>query len=118
MSADQSRPAKTCTVLLPSDSKGVRKQIPAAFESFNSRLLTICAPESLAISSVISVQCGDAMFLGEVAVCAADGAGGWRLAVRVEQILSGLEGLMSLRARLLGDPAPELATFDLAKMIS
>ncbi|HEX4807416.1 MAG TPA: hypothetical protein VH325_00710 [Bryobacteraceae bacterium] len=65
--------------------------------------------EAIAMSSVISVQCEDAMFLGEVASCVGEGEGRWRAEVRVEQILSGLAGLMSLRARLLGEPVPELA---------
>jgi hypothetical protein len=107
MSTDPSRASKTCTVLMPSDPAGVRREIPALFESFSARRLTICAPEALAVSSVISVRCGDAMFLGEVTACATHGDSRWLIQVRVEQILSGLEGLMALRARLLDEPVPQ-----------
>lgn len=94
---------------MPSNGAGVRRQISGSFESFSSRRLTISVSESLPVSSVISVQCEDAMFLGEVAICTTEGDEHWQAEVRVEQILSGLAGLMSLRARLLGEPVPELA---------
>ena len=107
MGTDLSCPARACTVILPLNAAGVRREIPALFDSFTAPKLTICADEALPISSVISVQCGDAMFLGEVATCKAQDDRKWSVGVRVKQILSGLEGLMSLRARLLGDPLPE-----------
>lgn len=94
---------------MPSDAAGVRREISASFESFEARRLAICTAEALTVSSVISVKCGDAMFLGEVANCTPEAPGAWRVGIRVEQILSGLEGLMSLRARLLGEPVPEFA---------
>lgn len=110
MGTDHACPAKPCTVILPSNSAGVRREIPALFESFTAPRLTICAEEAVAVSNVISVQCGDAMFLGEVATCKVCGEAQWSVDVRVKQILSGLEGLMSLRARLLGEPLPEPVT--------
>jgi hypothetical protein len=95
---------------MPSNAAGERREIPALFESFSARRLTICAGEALAVSSAISVRCGDAMFLGEVAACKGVGETKWLLQIRVEQILSGLESLMSLRARLLDEPAPQPVT--------
>ncbi|HEX4232535.1 MAG TPA: hypothetical protein VHZ07_27995 [Bryobacteraceae bacterium] len=92
---------------MPSNPAGERREIPALFESFSARRLTIRAGEALAASSAISVRCGDAMFLGEVAACKGDGDARWLVQVRVEQILSGLEGLMALRARLLDEPVPQ-----------
>lgn len=92
---------------MPSNPAGVRREIPALFESFSARRLTIYATEALAVSSAISVRCGDAMFLGEVATCTPHGDSRWLIQVRVEHILSGLEGLMALRARLLDEPVPQ-----------
>ena len=60
------------------------------------------SPERLNISTPISVEYNDAMFLGEVIGCRRENDT-WQMIVNVEQILTGLESLMALRAGLLGE---------------
>jgi hypothetical protein len=58
------------------------------------------------MSSPVSVEYNDAMFLGEVIICQPAGDGNYRVEIRVEQILTGLQSLIALRAGLLGSAAP------------
>jgi hypothetical protein len=60
-------------------------------------------PERLDISTPISVEYNDAMFLGEVIGCRRESEDTWQMIVNVEQILTGLQSLMALRAGLLGE---------------
>jgi hypothetical protein len=60
------------------------------------------SPERLNISTPISVEYNDAMFLGEVIGCRRENDT-WQMIVNVEQILTGLQSLMALRAGLLGE---------------
>lgn len=71
------------------------------FQGHHLRLITM---ERVAPGAAVSVEHGDAMFLGEVVRCIEDSSG-QRLDIRVEQVLNGLMTLMALRARLL-DEAP------------
>lgn len=64
--------------------------------------LTVDATEDVPVSSPVSVEYDDALFLGEVVTCAAHEKG-WTVEIKVEQILSGLQSLMALRARLLSE---------------
>ena len=73
--------------------------------------LLLEANERLPISTPVSVECEDAMFLGEVVACAKTSSQGWKLDIKVEQIVDGLQGLMALRARLLGEGVPKAFTF-------
>jgi hypothetical protein len=59
--------------------------------------------QRLATSTAVSVEYNDAMFLGEVIVSSSEASGSWHLEVKVEQILTGLQSLVSLRSRLLGE---------------
>ncbi len=63
--------------------------------------------ERLAISTPVSVEYNDALFLGEVLACRSEEAGGFQLDIQVEQILTGLQSLMGLRERLLGEGVPQ-----------
>lgn len=60
------------------------------------------AAQKLAVSTAVSVECNDAMFLGEVIACSPV-AGSWQVEIKVEQILTGLQSLVALRSRLLGE---------------
>lgn len=64
------------------------------------------APEAVAISTPVSVEYDDSLFLGEVVRCAQLG-NSWMVDIKVEQILSGLQSLMALRARLLSEAVPQ-----------
>ena len=65
--------------------------------------LKLEAPERISISAPVSVEYSDAMFLGEVIGCQRGAGGMWELNIKVDQILTGLQSLCTLRAQLLGD---------------
>jgi len=65
--------------------------------------LRLESPERLSASTVVSVEYNDALFLGEVINCRKDSADIWQLEIKVDQILTGLQSLMALRAGLLGE---------------
>ena len=65
--------------------------------------LFVESPERISMSTPVSVEYNDAMFLGEVVLCKPTGDGNYRVEIFVEQILTGLQSLMALRAGLLGD---------------
>lgn len=71
--------------------------------------ISLTAQDRLPGSVPVSVQFNDAMFLGEVLVCTHNSDNTWHLEIKVEQILTGLQSLMTLRARLLGEPVPEMS---------
>lgn len=57
----------------------------------------------------MSVEYNDAMFLGEITLCRQTAEGDYKVEIFVEQILTGLQSLIALRAGLLGDTAAEKA---------
>ena len=71
--------------------------------------LRIESSEALGISTPVSVEYDDALFLGEVVNCA-PGEQGWAIELKVEQILSGLHSLMALRAHLLSESVAQPLT--------
>jgi hypothetical protein len=83
------------------DADGSKHQIPCTFESITGKRMVLESPERLGISTAISVEYNDAMFLGEVIGCRRENDT-WQMIVNVEQILTGLQSLMALRAGLLG----------------
>jgi hypothetical protein len=72
----------------------------------DGKRLSLDASESVPVSTVISVEYDDQLFLGEVVICA-ETQQGWSLQIKVEQILTGLQSLMALRARLLSEGVPQ-----------
>ena len=72
----------------------------------HGKRLSLKAGEALPVSSVISVEYDDELFLGEVVSCV-ETEQSWDLQIKVEQILTGLQSLMALRARLLSEGAPQ-----------
>lgn len=73
--------------------------------------LGVDAAERIAISTPVSVEYNDAMFLGEVLRCSPTENGSWDLEIKVEQILTGLQSLMKLRAHLIGEKVPQPINF-------
>lgn len=61
--------------------------------------------EPLSPSLAVTVRYNDALFLGEIMVCA-ETRDAWRVEVAVEQVLSGLQSLLMLRSHLLGETTP------------
>lgn len=95
--------------------KSATSTIPCAFHGMQGKCLVVETREELVPGMAITVECDDALFLGEV-VTATSVAGNCRLEIKVEQILTGLQSLMALRAQLLNERAPiALATAPLCK---
>ena len=74
------------------------------------KCLLLEANEPIPASLAVTVEYNDALFLGEVIICAKIN-GVWKVEIKVEQILTGLQSLITLRSRLLGEDvvrAPQL----------
>jgi hypothetical protein len=88
------------------EPNGSKHEIPCTFEGMDGKHLKLEAPERISISAPVSVEYSDAMFLGEVIGCSRGAGGVWELNIKVDQILTGLQSLCTLRAQLLGDAVP------------
>jgi hypothetical protein len=86
---------------------GAKRSVPCVFQGMEGRRAILEAGEPLALSTALSIEYEDKLFLGEVVACAAPSPGVFRLEIKVEQILTGLQSLMNLRARLLGEGVPQ-----------
>jgi hypothetical protein len=62
------------------------------------------------LSTALSIEHEDNLFLGEVVACAAQAPGVYKMEIKIEQILTGLHSLMALRSRLLGEAVPQTLT--------
>lgn len=72
-----------------------------------ARRLRLESAERIPISTALTVEYNDTLFLGEVFTCRATESGAFQAEIHVEQILTGLESLIGLRARLLGEGFPQ-----------
>jgi hypothetical protein len=88
--------------LPPVDVHGTKRNVPCEVECFRGKRLILSTTENIHESMPVSVEYEDTLVLGEVVVCSgADQT--WTAEIRVEQILTGLESLMALRAHLLSE---------------
>jgi hypothetical protein len=99
------------TIQIPTgEPNGAKTNVPCTFSAMKGKRLILESSERIGMSTPVSVEYNDAMFLGEVMLCKPLGEGNFRVEIFVEQILTGLQSLMALRAGLLGDgqtaPAP------------
>ena len=97
---------------LSDDGRAARVQLPASgpygqkrtlnceIEGMERKRLILSTAESIQESTVVSVEYEDTLFLGEVVTCFG-GPQGWKIEVRLDQVLTGLQSLMALRAHLL-----------------
>ena len=85
---------------------GAKRSVPCSFEGMDGRRAILETGEPLALSTALSIEYEDKLFLGEVVTCGAQSPGVFRVEIKVEQILTGLQSLMNLRARLLGEGVP------------
>ena len=69
--------------------------------------LIVHAGEPISISTALSIEHEDNLFLGEVVICSPDAPGVYRMEIKIEQILTGLQNLMNLRAGLIGEGVPQ-----------
>ncbi len=92
------------TIQIPTgEANGAKLHVPSTFSGMEGKRLILEAPERITMSTPVSVEYNDAMFLGEVMLCKATANGNYRVEIFVEQILTGLQSLIALRAGLLGD---------------
>lgn len=99
----------TIQIPLPS-GRGEKRSISCAFYGMDGKRLIVEANEPIPISTALSIEHEDNLFLGEVVICAAQSAGIYRMEIKIEQILTGLQSLMNLRAGLLGEGIPQPLT--------
>ena len=85
---------------------GEKTQIACEFCGVAGKRLSLTAPRRVAPQTPLSVEYNDAMFLGEVVAASQHAGGEWHIDVKIEQILTGLQSLMNLRANLLGEAVP------------
>lgn len=71
------------------------------FHSFEHQQLRVTARQHFALSSAVTVEHDDVLFVGEVMACTPAGEGAWTVLMRVHQLLNGLQSLTILRERLL-----------------
>ena len=98
--SDERRPA---VLQLPaSDPHGTRRSIACEIQEMQGKRLILTTNEYVRESTLLSVEHEDTLLLGEVIVCT--GAREvWTIEMRVEQMLTGLQSLMALRAHLLSE---------------
>ena len=103
--------ARAAVLQIPSlTDPGNKRRIPCTFNGTQGRRLIVAAAEPLPVSTAVSVEYDDRLFLGEVLNCAgADQTAEkqtWSMEIKIEQILSGLQSLLALRAHLLSESVP------------
>jgi hypothetical protein len=83
-------------------SESTRRIIEGEFERFTSRWLFLDAKERVSPSSVVSVEHGDVLLVGEVVACQTSEDGSWRLKIQVKHKLTRIQSLTTFRDALLG----------------
>jgi hypothetical protein len=73
------------------------------FHGIDGKRLTLESREGVPLFSIVSVECNDVLFLGEVLTSVWTTNGSWRSEVKVEQVLTGLQSLINLRSHLLSE---------------
>lgn len=82
---------------------GAPKEVQCQVDRLSGTRLSLISPERVTLSSAVSVEYDDSMLLCEVMACTQDCEQRWHLEMQVEQILTGLQSLVTLRERLLGE---------------
>lgn len=100
---------KSAILNLTSAAPSGQRRIPCRFQGIEGKRLTLELWERVPLFAVVSVECDDELFLGEVLTSVPTADGSWRAEVNVEQVLGGLQSLLNLRSNLLSvgvGPAP------------
>lgn len=90
-------------------ASGARQFVNCTFDGLNGKRLEVTCEQRVQPGEAIQVEYNDAMFLGEVLASSHNVDDSWHLEIKVEQILTGLQSLVNLRSRLLGEPVRELS---------
>ena len=96
----------SATIQIPAEYNREARQIGCLIQRSDGKRLAIVAQERVVAFTPVTIQYDDAMFLGEVVACTQDVEHAWHIEIKIEQILTGLQSLMNLRANLLGEPVP------------
>jgi len=99
-------PTAVIQVVSP-DPNGKKRTVSCSFQGSEGKRLVLQANEPVPVSSAVSVEFNDALFLGEVVACTGVVNKGFDIEIQVEQILSGLQSLMALRSHLLSEGVPQ-----------
>lgn len=97
---DQRRPA--VLQIAASDAHGTRRNLECDIEEMHGKRLILSTDERVPESTAVSIEYEDTLLLGEVVVCS-DVQPAWKLEIRIEQMLTGLQSLMALRAQLVSE---------------
>jgi hypothetical protein len=89
------------------DADGKKRTVSCSFQGSEGKRLVLQASEPVPVSSAVSVEFNDALFLGEVVACTVGGNRTCDIEIKIEQILSGLQSLMALRSHLLSEGVPQ-----------
>lgn len=81
-------------------------RMPCEFRGVQGNRLTLGVSQRIAPFTTLSVEYDDVLFLGEVVACTQDYADRWSVEIAIEQMLNGLQSLVTLRSRLLGESVP------------
>jgi hypothetical protein len=93
------------TIHLPSSTpQGAKVDIPCSVVEIKGRHIQLRSKQLIPASMPLSVEHEDALYLGEVVHCIMEGSE-YTVNIEVEQVLTGLQSLVSLRARLLDEQA-------------
>lgn len=95
------QPSVIIRIASPSNPSA-KHEYPSTFVEMQGKRLIVDVNEPVSVSAAITVECDDAMFLGEVAAVT-EMNGRYQVEISVEQVLSGLQSLMALRSQLLGE---------------
>jgi hypothetical protein len=87
----------------PANASEERRKLPSTVHTFAHQWLTLIAGERLAASTVVGVEHNDVLFLGQVVHSTPWGNDEWAIDIKVEQTLTGLQSLLTLRAQLEQD---------------
>src|SRR5438477_10951656 len=89
------------------DPGGKKRTVLCSLQGSEGKRLSLQANEPVPVSSAVSVEFNDALFLGEVVACTGGLNKSCDIEIKVEQILSGLQSLMALRSHLLSEGVPQ-----------
>ncbi len=82
--------------------------MPCTLGEFTGKRLSVTSRDRVPPFTAVHIEHDDKLLLGEVLACSHNVDDSWNLEVKVEQVLTGLQSLMTLRARLLGEPVPDI----------
>ncbi len=93
------------TIHLPAPTaQGPQIDLPCSVVEIKGKRLVLKSKNLIPARVPLSVEHDDALYLGEVVHCVLEGSE-YSVAIEVEQVLTGLQSLVSLRARLLDEQA-------------